>query len=324
MCFGRVLWTSLMLVVFLSGIVLADDNEELEAIRHIADTGKHAQALRRLEAYIEQHPKKVQARFLQGVIFVRQQRVQEAIASFKALTRDYPELPEPYNNLAVLYASQGQYDKARDALLAAINTHPSYAKAHENLGNVYARMARIAYSRALELNQESKTTQLKLHLINRLFLVQNDGVVTTAAAASSSAPRAPVPSQPKSSTPRKVAAQNPAVETRRIIESVRAWARAWASKDVDAYLAFYAPDFRPPEGQTRQAWRKLRRERVRELRFIKIRIGNPKVALLSDSVARVRFRQDYRSNIYRGETDKLLLLNKRGSRWRILEERVIR
>jgi len=47
-----------------------------------------------------------------------------------------PELPEPYNNLAVLYAARGDHDGARDALLRAISTHPSYATAHENLGDI--------------------------------------------------------------------------------------------------------------------------------------------------------------------------------------------
>ncbi len=33
---------------------------------------------------------------------------------FRGLIEDYPELPEPYNNLAVIYAQQGEYDSARD------------------------------------------------------------------------------------------------------------------------------------------------------------------------------------------------------------------
>lgn len=58
----------------------------------------------------------------------------DAVATFTKLTEDYPELPEPYNNLAVLYANQNQLDKARTALEMAIRTNPSYATAHENPG----------------------------------------------------------------------------------------------------------------------------------------------------------------------------------------------
>ena len=76
----------------------------------------------------------------------------DAIATFTKLTEDYPELPEPYNNLAVLYAGQSQFDKARAALEMAIRTNPSYATAHENLGDVYAKLASQAYNKALQLD----------------------------------------------------------------------------------------------------------------------------------------------------------------------------
>src|SRR2546425_9737176 len=74
---------------------------------------------------------------------------------FTKLTQDYPELPEPYNNLAVIYASQGQYEKARAALEQSIRTHPSYATAYENLGDVYAKLASQAYDKALQLDSSN-------------------------------------------------------------------------------------------------------------------------------------------------------------------------
>ena len=88
---------------------------------------------------------------------------------FTELAQDYPELPEPYNNLAVLYASQGAYDKARNALEMAIRTHPSYATAHENLGDIYAKMASQAYDKALQLDRSNQAAQSKLNLIKELF-----------------------------------------------------------------------------------------------------------------------------------------------------------
>ena len=78
-------------------------------------------------------------------------------------------MPEPYNNLAVLYASQGQYDKARKSLEMAIRTHPSYAIAHENLGDVYAKMASEAYDKALQLDRGNAAAQTKLAMIKDLF-----------------------------------------------------------------------------------------------------------------------------------------------------------
>jgi tetratricopeptide (TPR) repeat protein len=86
----------------------------------------------------------------------------EAMAVFSALSEDYPELPEPYNNLAVVYAQQKQYEKARTALEMAIRTDPGYALARENLGDVYARLASQAYDQALQLDPSNKVTQSKL------------------------------------------------------------------------------------------------------------------------------------------------------------------
>ena len=92
-------------------------------------------------------------RFLKGVMLAESQRTAEAIVVFTLLNEDYPELAEPYNNLAVLYASQAQYEKARAALEAAMRGNPGYATAYENIGDVYARLAAQAYASALQLEQ---------------------------------------------------------------------------------------------------------------------------------------------------------------------------
>jgi tetratricopeptide (TPR) repeat protein len=123
----------------------------------------------------------------------------EAIAVFTKLTEDYPELPEPYNNLAVLYAQQKQYDKARTALEMAIRTHPSYAIAYENLGDVYAKLASQAYDKALQLDSANTATQNKLALIRDLISTSGKGNVrpTPVAAATTPAPVAvPVAAAP--------------------------------------------------------------------------------------------------------------------------------
>src|SRR5574344_1191979 len=94
----------------------------------------------------------------------------EAIDTFTALTKEYPELPEPYNNLAVLYANQNQLDKSREALERAIRTNPSYSTVHENLGDIYAKLAGQAYSKALQLNaNQTDSVQPNLQLMHELF-----------------------------------------------------------------------------------------------------------------------------------------------------------
>ncbi len=107
------------------------------------------------------YPDHTDARFLKGLLLVQEGHTQEAIEVFTALAGDYPDLPEPHNNLAVLYAADGDYEKVRESLMVAINTHPSYATAHENLGDLYAKMA-AAYDGALSLDQDNRAAQAKL------------------------------------------------------------------------------------------------------------------------------------------------------------------
>ena len=143
--------------------------DEIQDINKLFKQGKQEQALGRVNAYLASKPKDAQARFLKGLILTEQDKTSDAIRVFSDLTEDFPELPEPYNNLAVLYASQGQYDKARIALEMAIRTHPSYATAHENLGDIYAKMASQAYDRALQLDHANTGTQTKLAMVKDIF-----------------------------------------------------------------------------------------------------------------------------------------------------------
>src|SRR5512133_2945493 len=144
----------------------ADDYGDVSQLLH---AGKLNEAMVKADGYLAAKPADPQMRFLKGVIQRSLGKQTEAIATFTKLTEDYPELPEPYNNLAVLYAGQNQFDKARAALEMAIRTNPSYATAHENLGDVYAKLASQAYSRALQLDAGNAQVQPKLALIRELF-----------------------------------------------------------------------------------------------------------------------------------------------------------
>jgi cyclophilin family peptidyl-prolyl cis-trans isomerase/Tfp pilus assembly protein PilF len=101
----------------------------------------------KLDALISQRPREPQARFLKGVVETELGHTDVAIEVFRGLIADYPELPEPYNNLAVIYAQKGEYDSARIALETAVRTAPNWSVARENLGDIYARLAAAEYDR---------------------------------------------------------------------------------------------------------------------------------------------------------------------------------
>ena len=192
----RALAASLLLASLLCGPVRADSLQDLQTL---VKQGQLTQALEKADQLLAAKPRDAQVRFLKGVVLSELNRSGEAVAVFQKLTEDYPELPEPYNNLAVLYAQQRQYDKARTALEMAIRTHPSYATAHENLGDIYARLASQAYDKALALDSSNVAAQNKLALIREMMSVT--GKTTR--------PAAPVAAAP-ATKPAVVAAATPA------------------------------------------------------------------------------------------------------------------
>jgi len=136
-------------------------------------SGDREAALHRLEQAITASPRDAQLRFLKGVLLAESGRSAEAAEVYFRLTQEYPELPEPYNNLAVLQAQQGQLEQAREALETALRNDPSYSTAHENLGDVYVRLALREYGRAN--NTQSPGLQHKLELARQLLARPSHG-----------------------------------------------------------------------------------------------------------------------------------------------------
>lgn len=125
------------------------------------------------------------------MILSEQGKTTDAINVFQKLTEDYPELPEPYNNLAVLHASAGNYDKARVALERAIRTNPTYATAHENLGDVYAKLASQSYDKAMQLADPTQQTAPKSKLAMVHTLTTKGEPASPLAAIAAAAPPKP-------------------------------------------------------------------------------------------------------------------------------------
>src|SRR5688500_4674380 len=282
--------------LLLGGGVRADD---LQDANKFLKSGQHAQALASVNKALSAKPRDPQARFLKGVILTEQGNTREAIDLFTRLTQDYPELPEPYNNLAVIYAGQGQYERARVTLEQSIRTHPSYATAYENLGDVYAKLASQAYDKALQLDKSNAGAQNKLSLVRE---ISRGPAPATAVAKEAAKPAPPPPpvvvaqkAEPKPAA-EKPAAADPSAE---VLKTVNGWAEAWSKRDVDAYLGYYAKEFQTPAGESRAAWEKQRRERIGAAKTISVGVGAPKVTVNGANEATVRFRQAYQSDRFK-------------------------
>jgi tetratricopeptide (TPR) repeat protein len=296
------------------GIAAANDVQD---INQLFRKGDLTEALNRANQYLLKNPKDAQARFLKGLILADQDKSAEAIQVFTGLTEDYPELPEPYNNLAVLYAAQGKYDAARNALEMAIRTHPSYATAHENLGDLYAKMASIAYDKALQLDTNNSSAQTKLALIKDLITGRRTPAPVKTSAMAEIEPSKSVANtkaaKPASSTPEAA----PAPDT--IIETVKGWAKAWSANDVDGYLAYYSPDFKPADGN-RSLWESQRRERVGKAKDLSVQVSDIHIKTISPDRTAVKFKQKYRAKRLSNTSTRSLELVRSGDKWLIVKE----
>jgi Flp pilus assembly protein TadD len=140
----------------------------LDEARQLAQDGQVEQALVHVDEALRAEPMNITARLLRGVLLTRAGRSDAAIDEFLSITKDRPDLPESYNNLAVLFAAQGRYDDARGVLRRAIELQPDYDVAHENLGDVYLKLAALAYARAQQFNADSERIALKAAAAERI------------------------------------------------------------------------------------------------------------------------------------------------------------
>lgn len=331
-------------ITALSMTALSVRADDIGDVQKMLAAGKNVEALQKADQFLSSKPRDPMMRFLRGISLSQAGRAPEAITAFTKLTEDFPELPEPFNNLAVLYAQQGQYDKARTALEMAIRTNPSYATAYENLGDVYAKLASQAYSKALQIDTRSAVAP-KLAMIRDLFPKERNSIAVAAAPAPAITPApAPAPVTPTKPAPVVVAqapAPTPAVkpapvaspapvaaepkeakpdnagQEREVESALKAWASAWSKKDLDSYFAAYAKDFNP--GKPRKAWEQDRRDRIMGKRSISVKVSGIKVDINGNKAA-VRFHQDYQADSLNISSGKRVEFVRSGNTWLIVKE----
>lgn len=333
---------SLIIGLGLTTQAIADEADE---VSKLIQAQSYDQALARADAYLANRPNDPQMRFLKGLVLTERNQIREAIVVFTKLTEDYPELPEPYNNLAVLYAGQGEYDKARASLEMAIRTHPSYATAYENLGDVYAKLASQSYDKALQLDGRNATAQTKLSMVRNLIsgktIIQQEVVAAadpepvtpttvaesppvvvatppvvapTVAVATSVAPSNAIPARAEAPT-------NTLGVDKDVLSAVEAWAKAWSDQDMQGYLAAYGSEFEPPRGMSRSTWENQREKRIVGKDTIRVVVDNPLITVTGDTAV-VKFKQSYFSNRLNNVANKTLTLRLENGQWRITKEQV--
>ncbi len=322
----------LLSIFILSSVLVTSVAAGNKEIQRMIQQGSFQKALVLAEEQLAINPDETQTLFLKGLILARMDRLKESAAVFVRLTEEHPELPEPYNNLAVIYAASGEYDKAEEALRKAINTHPSYATAHENLGDIYAKMASQAYNNALKLDSNNQETKEKLSMISELISAPEPVAVAQkteiqhpdAESIAQNNLKPAVASKKVEVEPEPEAVPEPSFDKeaarKEVKTAVNSWANAWSAKDVDRYVKSYSAKFVPPNDLSRSRWQAQRRVRLSKPRYIKVLLDNVRIEILSQDQALVRFVQKYQSDNYKDQVNKQLLLNKVDGVWLISKE----
>jgi Flp pilus assembly protein TadD len=160
------LWRHFFIVVLM--LAAAAGAQEVREIDKLFRSGDTAAAMQRVDKAIVDKPRDAALRFQRAVMLSELQRTPEAIEALNKLIEDFPDLPEPYNNLAVLLAAQGRIDRARELLETALRLDPGYAVAHENLGDVFLRLAQREFELAAAGGRSDDGLQRKLKSVRDL------------------------------------------------------------------------------------------------------------------------------------------------------------
>ena len=137
-------------------------------IEKLLNSGKAAQALELADLGIRKNERSPQLRFMRAVALENLTRSEEAVRELKQLIIDYPEIPEPYNNLAVIEAGLGNLEEAVAHLKQALRITPDFALARKNLGDVYLALAREAYEQAVVKLPNNHVLERRLNTLKSL------------------------------------------------------------------------------------------------------------------------------------------------------------
>lgn len=296
----------IIILLLLPSLVVANTKNDMDSILLLISE-KPFIALEKIKKRLRKTPDEPRLLFYKGVTEAKLNQIDNAIKTYNDLINKYPNLPEPYNNLAVIYAERQELDLAKDTLEKAIKTNSSYSVAHINLGDIYTQMATNAYNMAFEIDKDNKIARNKLKLITELFNYKpntNEKSIIV---------------EELDAKIIKIEPRNKSVDKKKIIEKIAAWKTAWEAKDLDSYFDSYSENFKYPNQMSQEQWEKYRRDRIMNKKEITINISNIKTKFKKDIVHAI-FYQDYKSTGYQQKSKKTLIFEFQANDWKIIEE----
>jgi tetratricopeptide (TPR) repeat protein len=283
------------------------DQSIIEEIKVLLKNGRYDDAETLTNQSIENNLNNPELLFYRGIIETNQGEKNQAIDTFRDLTERFPQLPEPFNNLAVLYAEKGQFRLAKEILEQAIKTNPSYLTAHINLGDIFTKMASEAYNKALEIDKSNNIAITKLSMITQLFNYNPNTKNTI------------MGSIIEKEEEGKTIQLSKKELKRNILSLIENWKTAWENKNMKNYLKSYSSNFIYPNNMSRTQWEKYRTNRIIPKKIINIEITNIKIKFKKEKI-KVTFTQNYKSGKLNQTSNKSLTFIEEDGQWFIFEE----
>lgn len=134
----------------------------------MAENGNPRGALKQLETRLSTHPEDSRAAYLKGLVLMQLGRGDEAERWYKMMQANFPDLPQPGNALAVIYAGRGDLPAAEAALRALLEKHPDHTSARVNLARLYVQMAQAEYEKALKATPDNAMIARKLEALKAM------------------------------------------------------------------------------------------------------------------------------------------------------------
>lgn len=297
---------TIMACFFLLSSLTSFAQNKIEEIKLLLKNGKYNHAEILINNFNENNLNDPELLFYKGINETNLGKKNQAIDTFRDLTERFPELPEPFNNLAVLYAEKAQYRLAKEILEQAIKTNPSYLTAHINLGDIYTKMASEAYNKALEIDKSNNIAITKLSMITQLFNYQPNTKNT-------------VIDSIKTKPAVKVTKLSKKRLSQDILDAIENWKTAWENKDMKSYLNSYAANFNYPNKMTKSDWEKYRTSRIISKKIINLSLSNIQLKFGKGKITAI-FTQNYKSGNLDQTSNKTLVFIEENGDWLILEE----
>ena len=311
----------------------------LQQMKSELDAEQYARAATTGLALLREQPDNLETQFLTALAFQKNKQTKQAIRYYQEIISQHPELPEPRNNLAIIYLQLGDYDNAVKLLIESINTHPAYAAAYQNLNTIYQGLASEAYRKALSDEASSNTVLNRIQLteLDELYqpatqvnppptlVVAQAGIETEQQTAALVTPVEPapqaVPEKPPATPVSAAPTSSPAALTNNqtLIDLVTNWANAWSEQEFEQYAATYSDEY-TGRYSSHQEWLKQRYRRIVSRERIKVSLSNIAVKSLTENQAVIDFQQAYQSPSYSDKVVKRLRLKRINQQWKIYSE----